>query len=85
MTLTVPFADNFDLLQAHWRGLQVYRSYQQLKAALMVQRSWRGVLARRAVAQQHKAATSLQTAWRRHVAQQHYASTLRAVTRIQAS
>ena len=83
--LMVLAEDNFDLLQAYWRGFQVYRSYQQLKAALMVQRCWRGSLARRAVAQQHKAAISLQTAWRRHFVQQQYARVLWAVTRIQAS
>lgn len=73
------------LLQAHWRGVQAFRSYQGHRAAVVLQKCYRGCLARQALAQQHAAAVCLQTAWRRHSAQMRYAKTLLAVTRLQAS
>ena len=73
------------LLQAHWKGVQAFRSYQQHRAAIVLQRRYRGFLARQAFAKQHAAAVYLQTAWRRHSAQMRFAKTLLAVTRLQAS
>lgn len=73
------------LLQARWRGVQAFRSYQQHRAAVAVQKCYRGFLVRHALAQQHAAAVCLQTAWRRQSAQMEYAKALLAVTRLQAS
>lgn len=50
--------------QAHWRGREARRQAQRLRAAITLQRLWRGVSARRQLADQQDAATVLQAAWR---------------------
>ena len=75
----------FGLLQAHWRGVQAFRSYQQHRAAIVLQKCCRGFLVRLALARRYAAAVCLQTAWRRHNAQMEYAKTLLAVIRLQVS
>ena len=70
-------------LQATWRGLQAKRLYRQHKAAILVQRCFRGFVVRLAVSMQHAAAVCIQKTWRRHTVQTQYSHTLQAVVSIQ--
>ncbi len=70
-------------LQARWRGLQANRLYRQHKAAVLVQRCFRGFMVRLALSKQHAAAVCIQKTWRRHTVQTQYNHTLQAVISIQ--
>ena len=70
-------------LQARWRGLQANRLYRQHKAAILVQRCFRGFVVRLALSNEHAAAVCIQKTWRRHTVQTQYNHTLQAVISIQ--
>ena len=70
-------------LQARWRGLQANTLYRQHKAAILVQRCFRGFMVRLALSKEHAAAVCIQSTWRRHTVQTQYSHTLQGVISIQ--
>lgn len=70
-------------LQARWRSLQANRLYRQHKAAILVQRCFRGFMVRLALSKQHAAAVCIQKTWKRHTVQARCSHTLHAIISIQ--
>lgn len=70
-------------MQAIWSGCQARQLVQRIKAALVMQKVWRGKTARADLRRQQRAAAHLQACWHGHVQRAHYLQERAAIIEVQ--